>query len=117
MFEDDVAGGIDDEGGVVEVARNGVVFAAGDEVALVFAAPIADLWRDFAVEGVFGEDEELGVWILGDEAIEVFGDFEGGREFELDAGDIKKGTDGGVRMRNGGRFANSVVRARVIESR
>lgn len=76
LLEDDFSGWADDEGGVVEVAGDGIVFAAGDEVALVFAAPIADLGRDGAVEGVFGEDEELDVGILGDEAVEVFGDFE-----------------------------------------
>ena len=66
LFKDDFAGGVDDEGGVVKIVGDGIVFAAGDEVALVLATPIADLLGNFAVEGVFGEDEELGVRVLGD---------------------------------------------------
>ena len=91
LLENDFTGGIHNEDGVVVVAGHRIVFAAGNEIALVSAAPVSDLWWDGAVKGVFGEDEELGVGILGDEAVEVFGDFEGGREFELDAGDVEGG--------------------------
>ena len=91
LLKDDFAVWADDEGGVVKCFSIGFelfFLAAGDEVFGMGAAPILDSFWNGSVKGVFAEDENLRVGMGCENAIQMCGDFEGGREFQLDASDF-----------------------------
>ena len=77
----------DDKGGVVIIVGPHRVFAANNQIASMFAAPVLQGIRHRTVEGIFTQHKNLRVGIFGQDLVKRLGQTAGRGKFHRDAGD------------------------------
>ena len=98
LLEDDLAVRGNDEGRIVEAAIGQVVLAADDQIPAVVAAPLQHGLGRVGFEGVFAENDQLGLGITGDQLVQSGEHFVVRRKLQLGPGDLD-GFGGGGRSK------------------